>query len=128
MFEKAVRLKLRFDTDKGQISCEDLWDLPLTSKRGVSLDSIAVSYYQKLRDNANISFVDNNTKTDEGDKLCFDIVRYVIEVKKKEAQDRQNEKQSAEKRQRILEALAKKKDEKLGQSSIEELERMLSEI
>lgn len=128
MFEKAVRLKLRFDTDKGQISCEDLWDLPLTSKRGVSLDSIAVSYYQKLRDNANISFVDNNTKTDEGDKLCFDIVRYVIEVKKKEAQDRQDEKQSAEKRQRILEALAKKKDEKLGQSSIEELERMLSEI
>lgn len=128
MFEKAVRLKLRFDTNKGQISCEDLWDLPLTSKRGVSLDSIAVSYYQKLRDNANISFVDNNTKTDEGDKLCFDIVRYVIEVKKKEAQDRQDEKQSAEKRQRILEALAKKKDEKLGQSSIEELERMLSEI
>ena len=38
MFEQAARLKLRFETSRGLLSVEDLWDLPLTSARGASLE------------------------------------------------------------------------------------------
>ena len=33
LFERATLLKLRFTTEYGMISVEDLWDLPLTTTR-----------------------------------------------------------------------------------------------
>ena len=29
MYEKALRMKLRFETPQGPLTVEDLWDLPL---------------------------------------------------------------------------------------------------
>ena len=40
LFAKATRDKVKFVTVKGEISIEDLWDLPLTSEKGFDLDSI----------------------------------------------------------------------------------------
>lgn len=58
IFERAARLKLRFETKKGQLSAEDLWDLPLSSTtERTNLNSIAISLHQKLKDTP-ISFVD----------------------------------------------------------------------
>ena len=41
IFEQASRAKLRFDSVKGQLVTEQLWDLPLQSKTNFDLDTVA---------------------------------------------------------------------------------------
>lgn len=51
IFEQTSRLKLRFDTTKGMLTAEDLWDLPLTSDAGkANLDDVAQSLHRELKD------------------------------------------------------------------------------
>ena len=51
MFEKASRAKIRFETSKGSLTVEDLWDLPLTSNTGkADLDDIARGLHSQLKE------------------------------------------------------------------------------
>ncbi len=42
MFEEASKLKLRFETTRGLVAVEDLWDIPLIGNNGFSLDILAM--------------------------------------------------------------------------------------
>ena len=65
MFEKAARLKLRFDTSKGLVTVEDLFDLPLTVRNGgASLDNIAKGIARLIRETETESFVLTTTKAE----------------------------------------------------------------
>lgn len=130
MFEKASRLKLRFDTNRGAITTEDLWDLPLTSATGkTNLDAIAVGLFKRLQnDGAPLSFVDTETTTDEETKLKFDVVRHVIEVKKLDNKAMHDAKAKADQKQKILSILADKQDESLRGKSLDELQTMLATL
>lgn len=45
IFEQASREKVRFQTQVGQVSVEDLWELPLSSKANKpNLDDIAKGF------------------------------------------------------------------------------------
>lgn len=131
MFEKASRLKLRFDTNRGGLCVEDLWDLPLTSTIAgkVNLDAIAVGLFKRLQnDGAPLSFVETETKTDEETKLKFDIVRHIIEVKKTDNKAALDAKTKADQKQKILGILADKQDESLRGKSLDELQTMLATL
>lgn len=130
MFEKAAKLKLRFDTAVGPLSVEDLWDLPLvaTTKRGVDLDSIAVALDKQIRETSTTSFVKKVVRDTEHLKLKFDIVLRVIEVKQAEAEAAETKKVNAEKKQHMLELLAKKQDEALASKSVEELQTLIAAL
>ena len=41
LFLQATREKFRFESSKGDLSVEQLWDLPLTSRTGFDLDTVA---------------------------------------------------------------------------------------
>jgi hypothetical protein len=86
MFEDAIRQKIRFDSPKGLLTAEDLWDLPLQSTVSgkANLDDIARALHKQLKNGDDVSFVSTATKSDPTVQLKFDIVKYVIEQKMKE--------------------------------------------
>lgn len=129
MFEKASRLKIRFDSPMGQLSVEDLWDLPLTSTtKKANLDDLAVHLDKELKETTTTSFVKKTSKSNEVTKLKFDIVLKVIEVKQAEADAADQRKSNAERKQKLLAILAEKQDADLKGKSTEELQKLINEL
>lgn len=130
MFEQAARAKLRFDSPRGMLSVEDLWDLPLRTERdnGLSLDRMAVALHQEIKTTVETSFVDTPPKPNVELQLKFDIIKHVIDVKKQEEDAAKLRVERAATKARILEILARKQDEKLAQASVEELEAQLASL
>lgn len=130
MFDIATRKKLRFETSKGLLSVEELWDLPLTSATGkTNLDSIALELHRELRGAADVqSFVDETAKADTVVQLKFDIVKHIIDVRKKENLEAAQARVRAETKQRLLAALERKQGEAIDALSEEELRKRLAEL
>ena len=61
LFEIATRKKLRFPSLKGELSAEQLWDLPLSSRVGLDLDNIAKAVNKDLKAEEEDSFVKTST-------------------------------------------------------------------
>lgn len=128
MFEQAVRLKLRFTTSVGLLSTEDLWDLPLTSARGADLNDIAKGLNRELKAAANEDFVNPTAKSDDALQLKFDVVRRVIDVRLAERAAERTTAERRDKKDRLLELIARKQDESLAAKSVEELTAMVEAL
>ena len=129
MFEKAVRLKLRFDTPAGLAGAEDLWDLPLTSTKGrPNLDDVARALHKKLRSGDDVSFVETERKSDATVQLGFDIVKHIIDVRLAENAALKSEKDRAEKKQKIMGIIAAKQDASLHDMSLDDLQKLMADL
>lgn len=124
MFEKASRLKIRFDTSQGQLDVEDLWDLPLTSNNRANLDDVARKLSKQVKESETESFVVKPAKANEITLLKFDIVKHVIEVRLAENEAAAITRANKERKQKILAIIANKQDEQLATSSIEDLQKL----
>lgn len=127
LFEIASRKKLRIPTIKGDLTVEQLWDLPLKST-GLSLDKIAIDLNKQL-ENTSISFVDEVKDTKSTNtKVLFDIVLYIISVRKAEVKA-QEEKLAKQSQLKFLEELqAKKRLANLESLSEEEIAKQIAEL
>jgi hypothetical protein len=124
LFEAASKMKLRFSSNKGMITSEDLWDLSLAD-----LDEIARETYKRVRDDMDhVSFVRPASKVDSTDLLRLDILKRVIEVKMEERDAAEKAVLQNAKKQRILNIMAEKEDENLKGASLEDLRQMLAEL
>ncbi len=123
IFEKASKSKLRFETSKGHLTTEDLWDLSLQS-----LDGLAKSVNKKLKEDSEESFISAKSTSNTELELKMEIIKRVIEVKlsEKEAALKRSEK-SAQKRF-LEDLLEKKKTEKLEGLSVEEIQEQLKSL
>jgi uncharacterized small protein (DUF1192 family) len=74
------------------------------------------------------SFVDTEKKPDERTQIAFDIVKYIIDVKKTEAAARATEAKRAQEKQFLLEVLADKQREGVKALSVEELEKRIAAL
>lgn len=126
-FEQAARKKFRFDSSKGQLSVEQLWDLPLTGN-GVNLDDIARGLFRQIKEAAGeISFVKPAAANDTSLQAKFDIVKHIIDVKMAERDVAEKAAATRAKNQKIMALIDQKQDEKLSSASIEELRAMLTQ-
>jgi hypothetical protein len=128
MFEKASRLALRFSTPKGSLTVEDLWDLPLTSASGASLDNIAKGLNRQIKEATTESFVVKTSKADAELQLKFDIVKHVIEVRLAENEVAKNAAAKKAEKAKLLEVLSRKQDAALEQKTPEEIEQMIAAL
>lgn len=121
MFEKASRLKLRFEW-RGVISVEDLWDVGL-----IHLDEM----YRKLAAEARLRVQDSLLEENKGDdilQLKIDLIKHVVAVKLDEREAKKIAAEKLDKKRRIKEILAEKQDEGLKEMSEEKLLKMLEEL
>ena len=127
IFEQGTRAKLRFTTPNGMLGIEDLWDLPLTSRRA-NLDDIARYLDAELKSSASVSFVKEVSETHAATKLAFEIVLHIINVKLAEQKAASLAADNREKKQRIMTIIEQKQAEALSASSIEDLQQMLNTL
>lgn len=123
MFSKATRAKLRFTTDRGQLSVEDVWDLSLTA-----LNALAKSLRKRLKEGEEEDFLNTKSEADATDKLRFDIVLNILETKKAEKVERENAESIKVKKQQLLGLLAEKENEDLRKMSADEIRAELAKI
>lgn len=119
---KAARKKWRFQSSRGELTVEQVWDLPLQSRDGFDIDTVAKTVNSGIKALSEDSFV-TQTETpalvEAIEKL--ELLRGIIKVKLDEYQKRVKRSERAAQRQQILEALAKKDAEALTSGSRDEL-------
>jgi len=120
VFKQATREKVRFQTSKGSLSVEQLWDLSLSD-----LDTLAVSLQEAYDKSKGKSFLDKRTTKDKGLKLQFDVVLEVLQDKVADSEKAKEEAEIKIHNQKIFDAMAKAEDNELAGKSKKELEKML---
>lgn len=129
IFEKASRENTTFFVPgKGTVSHSDLWHLPLTSKKGPSLDAVAVALDAQLREIPKKSFVNNGSAANTQLQFEFDLVKHIIDTRLAENKAKSERAENAEKRAKLREILAERKDKALLEASDEDLKKMLDEL
>lgn len=122
MFKQASKLKLRFQTNRGVLSAEQLWDLTQTDLANAIK---AVKKVLKTGDDDELSFLESTKVVDVENQLRFDILKDVYLTKKKEAEESRDAAANKAHNQKILALIAEKQEEGLKGKSIEELEALL---
>ena len=122
MYKQASKLKLRFQTNRGVLSAEQLWDL---SQTDLSNAVKAVKKILKKTDDDELSFLEDSKVVDVENQLRFDILKDVYLTKKKEAEELRDAAETKAHNQKILTLIAEKQEGKLKEMSIEELEKLL---
>ncbi|QVW27179.1 hypothetical protein [Escherichia phage vB_EcoM-ZQ1] len=122
MFDKATRMKLRFESNKGLLSVEQVWDLSLTALNEMAK---GLSRQVKAAETDEEDFIGTKSNVDSELQLRFDVVKHIIGVKLKERDDSREAAERKANNQIILELIQRKKQQELESKSVEELEALL---
>ena len=129
IFKQATKLKLRFSSVRGDLTVEDLWDLPLTSKSNLSLDGVGKPIQKALRESDEDSLVDvPTTSKNELNSLRLAIIKEIISVKQEENLIKQNQAAIESQKALLKQALASKKVDEINSLSVEEIEKRLASM
>lgn len=114
-YKSASQQKLRFQTTKGLLSTEQLWELSLEE-----LDALAVSLETEHKESGKKSFLVKTSVKDKTAKLKFDLVLDVLNTKVEEMQAAQEAAEIKEHNKKIITLI-----ESLKGKTIKQLEEML---
>ncbi|GAB3975634.1 hypothetical protein GCM10028806_33630 [Spirosoma terrae] len=120
IFKSASQLKLRFQTSRGVLTTEQLWDLTL-----IELDALAVALETEHEKSGKKSFLAKTSDKNKLAKLRFDVVLEVLTTRVAENQEAAEAAEIKAHNQKIIALIAEKEDETLKGKSVEELTAML---
>lgn len=124
IYKKALRKKLRFQTQKGELSVEQLWSLSLTSL-AEGLKTLKKKLNEK-QGNGDLDFLDTTVTEETSElQLRFDILKDIYLTKKDEREQEKSATQKKENNEKILALIYEKENEELKGKSVEELKAML---
>ena len=127
IFKKASKKKLRFSTNRGVLSVEQLWDLSKDEIRQLVIKAREAAKKSSGEVNdSELSLLDAPAKikaTD--DELRFEILKDIYLTKKSAEEKAQKKAEVKANNKKLLELIARKQDEALEKKSIKELEKML---
>jgi hypothetical protein len=125
LFAQATRKKLRFASPKGDLTVEQLWDLPL--KTGGTLDEVAKALDKQRKESAETgSFVSDTPKKDDSLEIKFGVVMEIITVKKNEKAQADLKASNAEKLRKLQELKERKQNEKLDGLTEAEIDEQIA--
>lgn len=130
IYKFAAQNALRFPSKRGDLTAEQLFDLPLKSQTGFDLDTVARSINGRLKLVSEESFVEDTTADPSRQALAvaLDVVKDVIATKQAENRAAADKTRKAVERKKILDAIAAKKDQSLTAASMEDLEKQLAAL
>lgn len=135
IFEVASRRKFRFPSVVGELTTEQLWDLPLTQTTRSAgsyrhdLDSVAKAVNAELKSVSDESFVATRPNPRKGElEMMLDVVKHVIAVKMDDAARAADAAERADKRRKLIEALTNKQDDAIKNLSEDEIRAKLAEL
>lgn len=129
IFENATRNKLRFASVRGELTVEQLWDVPLRSKDSFNLNNIALNAHKALEEVSVMNFVET-TKTAEHGRLetALDVVKHIISVKLAEEEAAKTRATRKQEKEKLLAILAEKQAGKLSELSEKELQKRIEAL
>lgn len=125
MYKKALRLKLRFNTSRGPLSAEQLFDLSMTELAG-EIKRVNAELKKETATDDDLAFLEGKDEVKSLNSLRFDILKDVYLTKKQERDDAVSEADKKAYRQKLAEIIDKKRNAALEELSIEELEKKLA--
>lgn len=130
IFEEASRLKLRFESPRGELTVENLWDLPLSSTvaNKPNLDDLAKGLNRQLKSTDDTSFVNPKSNVNAILQLKFDLVLHVLRTKQAENSAALQRRELEERRNKLREALASKEEQALTSKTADEIRAELAEL
>ena len=129
IFEYATRNKLRFASIRGELSVEQLWDVPLRSRDDFNLNSIAKAANKVLKEISEENFVETS-KTAEHTRreAAMETVKYIIDTKLAEETAATTRAAKKQEKEKLLSILAEKQDGKLSELSEKELQKRIAAL
>ena len=129
LFQYATRNKLRFQSTRGELTAEQLWDVPLRSRDDFNLNGVAQAASKAWKAISEESFVETaKTVAHTRLEMALEVVKYVIETKLAEEAVTKKRADNKIEREKLLEILAEKQDGKLSELSEKELQKRIAAL
>ena len=130
MYKKAIQMKLRFPSQRGLLTVEQVYDLKLSQLEPMIKGALAEVKSKAGDADSELSFLEGKTETKEVEeiKLRFDILKDIYLTKQAEIKAEREEVNTNEEIKKLEAALARKKDKELEEMSADDLEKKILEL
>lgn len=122
MWKQQAKTNLKYETNKGLLTGNQLWSLSIDDLADAIRDTKAL---MKKSNDDDLSFLQSDDKSDPEMELRFNILKDVYITKQQDAKELREAAEKRIRNQKILHKIAIKQDSMLDNMTIEELENQL---